>query len=60
MKGEARGQAARTLLHHFLDGARRIDFHSVEVIESVDLGRIFRELLAKGIREVVSGISGLR
>jgi hypothetical protein len=48
-----------TLLHHFLDGAGRVYLHCKEVVESVDLGCVFGELLTKGIRQVVCGIGGL-
>ena len=49
-----------TLLDHFLDGTSRVDFHSVEIIEAIDFGSIFRELLTKSIGEIVGRIGRLK
>ena len=48
-----------TLVDHFLNRACGIDLHGIEVVESIDFGRVFRELLAEGIRQVVCRIGGL-
>ena len=47
---------ARTLVHHLLDGARRVDFHREEIIKAVNLRCFLRELLPERIREIVRGI----
>lgn len=51
---------ARTLFHHFLDGTCWINLHCKQIFKSVHFGCILRKLLAKGIGEIVGGISGLR
>jgi hypothetical protein len=38
-----------TLFHHFLHGARGVDFHGVEVVVALNQLRVFGELLSKGI-----------
>ena len=48
-----------TLFDHLLDRACRVDFHCREVIEPVDFGSIFGELLTKCIGQVMSWIRGL-
>lgn len=48
-----------TLFDHLLDRACRVDFHCREVIEPVDFGSIFGELLTKCIGEIVCRIGGL-
>ena len=48
-----------TLFNHLLDGTRRVDFHSRQVVESVNLCRVLRKLLAKGIGKIVSWIGRL-
>ena len=53
-------EETRTLLNHLLDSTRRVDLHCGEVIEAIDFGRLFREFLAEGIREIVCGIRGLK
>lgn len=49
---------ALTGLDHVLHGRARVDLHRKEVVEPVDLGRLFAKLLGKGVREVVSRIGG--
>ena len=44
-----RTKTRNTLLDHLLDRTRRVYLHRREVVEPIDFGRIFGELLAKGI-----------
>lgn len=49
----------RTLVNHLLYSARWVDLHREEVIEPVHFRGIFRELLAKCIRQIVCWIGRL-
>lgn len=53
------GNDARTLLDHLLNSTRRVDLHCRQVIKSVHFRRVFAELLAERIGQVVGGIRGL-
>jgi hypothetical protein len=48
-----------TLLDHFLNTSIGVDFHSIQVVEPVDLCRILAEFLGKGVGEVVSRVGRL-
>lgn len=54
-----RPKISPTLLDHFLDCARRINLHREEVVEPINFGSIFRELLSKGIGKIVCRVCGL-
>ena len=43
-------RAEPTLFYHLLNCARRVYFHGKEVVKSIHLGSVLRELLSKGIR----------
>ena len=49
----------RTLFYHFLERARRVDLHSVEVIEAIDFRRVLGELLTESIGEIVRWVCRL-
>jgi hypothetical protein len=48
-----------TRLDHLLQTPIGVDLHSIQVVEPIDLGRIFTELLRKRIRQVVCGVCRL-
>mmetsp|Transcript_6820 Transcript_6820/g.14707 ORF Transcript_6820/g.14707 Transcript_6820/m.14707 type:complete len:340 (+) Transcript_6820:154-1173(+) len=52
---------SRAFLHGPLEGVHVIvgvDFHAVQVVETVDEGRLAPEFLGEGVRQVVGGIGG--
>ena len=49
--------AFAALCQQILDAAVRIDLHGAQVVEAVDLARIFTKLLVEGIAQVVCRVS---
>jgi hypothetical protein len=48
-KGKVFLESERTLVDHFLDRSRRVDFHGVQVVIAIDLGRFLAKLLAVSV-----------
>lgn len=50
--------ASLTTLQQLLNASSGIDFHSREILKTIDFASFLSELLVEGIAEVVCGISG--
>lgn len=46
------------LLDHLLNGPTGVNLHAVQVVDTIHRSGVLAELLAKGVRKVVCGISG--
>lgn len=50
--------ALAALRQQVLDAAVRVNLHSAQVVEAVNLARILAKLLVEGIAQIVCGVSG--
>ena len=53
------GKQRLTSFDHLLNCTSWVDFHSIQVVESIDFCCIFAKFLTEGVRQVVSGIGRL-